>query len=271
MEAKPAPPTINPLYLDIKKEEIKILDNIPLIISNDGNFLKLKATIQDDFFKKEYELVISLEQLKGINNYFKVFKDLNEVHYCLINEYKNGRISFTINENEIKVKILNTILNSEFEMYMPRIESLTNTSEIYNILLEMNKKIKNLESENKNLKNQIQENKSRIHFLENYLKIYSTTPTIASIPSINSNFFKGSNIINNESDINLLIDFFQKKPSNTLILFNSLIHGDTIQQFHIKVGNKTPTLIIIKTKKTEYLEDIQHIYGMKKIMIYLKI
>ena len=72
MEAKPAPPTINHLYLDIKKEEIKILDNIPLIISNDGNFLKLKATIQDDFFKKEYELVISLEQLKGINNYFKV-------------------------------------------------------------------------------------------------------------------------------------------------------------------------------------------------------
>lgn len=249
MEAKPAPPTINPLYLDIKKEEIKILDNIPLIISNDGNFLKLKATIPDDFFKKEYELVISLEQLKEMNNYFKVFKDLNEVYYCLINEYKNGRISFTINESEIKIKILNTILNSEFEIYMPRIESLTNTSEIYNILLEMNKKIKNLESENNKLKNQVQENKSRINLLENYLKIYSFTPAIASIPTINSNFFKGSNIINNESDINLLIDFFPKKPSNTLILFNSLIHGDTIQQFHIKVGNKTPTLIIIKTQK----------------------
>ena len=249
MEAKPAPPTINPLYLDIKKEEIKILDNIPLLISNDGNFLKFKATIQDDFFKKEYELVVSLEQLKEMNNYFKVFKDLNEVYYSLINEYKNRRISFTINESEIKIKILNIILSSEFEIFIPRIESLTNNSEIYNILLEMQKRIKNLESENKNLKNQVEENKSRINFLENYLKIYSSTPVIASISSNNSHFFKGSNIINNENDINLLIDFFPKKPSNTLILFNSLIHGDTIQQFHCKVTNKTPTLIIIKTQK----------------------
>ena len=249
MEAKPAPPTINPLYLDIKKEEIKILDNIPLIISNDGNFLKFKATIQDDFFKKEYELVVSLEQLKEMNNYFKVFKDLNEVYYSLINEYKNRRISFTINESEIKIKILNIILSSEFEIFIPRIESLTNSSEIYNILLEMQKRIKNLESENKNLKNQVEENKSRINFLENYLKIYSSTPVIASISSNNSHFFKGSNIINNENDINLLIDFFPKKPSNTLILFNSLIHGDTIQQFHSKIANKTPTLIIIKTQK----------------------
>ena len=249
MEAKPAPPTINPLYLDIKKEEIKILDNIPLIISNDGNFLKFKATIQDDFFKKEYELVVSLEQLKEMNNYFKVFKDLNEVYYSLINEYKNRRISFTINESEIKIKILNIILSSEFEIFIPRIESLTNISEIYNILLEMQKRIKNLESENKNLKNQVEENKSRINFLENYLKIYSSTSVNASISSNNSHFFKGSNIINNEKDINLLIDFFPKKPSNTLILFNSLIHGDTIQQFHSKIANKTPTLIIIKTQK----------------------
>ena len=249
MEAKPAPPTINPLYLDIKKEEIKILDNIPLIISNDGNFLKFKATIPDDFFKKEYELVVSLEQLKEMNNYFKVFKDLNEVYYSLINEYKNRRISFTINESEIKIKILNIILSSEFEIFIPRIESLTNNSEIYNILLEMQKRIKYLESENKNLKNQVEENKSRINFLENYLKIYSSTPVIASISSDNSHFFKGSNIINNEKDINLLIDFFPKKPSNTLILFNSLIHGDTIQQFHSKIANKTPTLIIIKTQK----------------------
>ena len=244
MEAKPAPPTINPLYLDIKKEEIKILDNIPLLISNDGNFLKFKATMQDDFFKKEYELVVSLEQLKEMNNYFKVFKDLNEVYYSLINEYKNRRISFTINESEIKIKILNIILSSEFEIFIPRIESLTNISEIYNILLEMQKRIKNLESENKNLKNQVEENKSRINFLENYLKIYSSTPVIASISSDNSHFFKGSNIINNEKDINLLIDFFPKKPSNTLILFNSLIHGDTIQQFHSKIANKTPTLIL---------------------------
>ena len=51
MEVKPAPPTINPLYLNIKKEESKILDNIPLIITNDGNFLKFKATIPDDFLK----------------------------------------------------------------------------------------------------------------------------------------------------------------------------------------------------------------------------
>ena len=32
MEAKPAPPTINPFNICIKKEEIKIFENIPLLI-----------------------------------------------------------------------------------------------------------------------------------------------------------------------------------------------------------------------------------------------
>ena len=250
MEAKPAPPTINPVCLDIKKDEIKLLDNIPLIISNDGTFLKFRATIPDDFLKKEYELVVSLEQLKEINNYFKVFKDLNEVYSCLFNEYNNGRISFKINESEIKIIILNTILNSEFELSIPRQETLSNPLEIYHILFEMQKRIKSLESENKNLKKQVEENKNKINFLENYLKIYNSTPFFESTPEKrNLNFFKGSNIINNENDVNLLISFLPQKPSITSILFNSMIHGDSMENFQNKVTNKSPTYIIIKTQK----------------------
>jgi phage antirepressor YoqD-like protein len=79
----------------------------------------------------------------------------------------------------------------------------------------MDKRIKNLESENSNLKNQIEENKTKINFLESYLKIYNITPNYSSISSSpllnnNNNFFQGSNIIN-ENDIYILIKFFTKK------------------------------------------------------------
>ena len=79
----------------------------------------------------------------------------------------------------------------------------------------MDKWIKNLESENSNLKNQIEENKTKINFLESYLKIYNITPNYSSISSSpllnnNNNFFQGSTIIN-ENDIYILIKFFTKK------------------------------------------------------------
>ena len=79
----------------------------------------------------------------------------------------------------------------------------------------MDKWIKNLESENSNLKNQIEENKTKINFLESYLKIYNITSNYSSISSSpllnnNNNFFQGSNIIN-ENDIYILIKFFTKK------------------------------------------------------------
>ena len=257
MEAKPAPPTLNPFIINIKKDEIKICENISLLISYDGTFIKFKVTIPNDFLKKEYELVVSLEQLKEMNNYFKVFKDLNDIYNNFINEYKNGKISFKINENEIKIIILNSILNSEFEINIPKIEILPNSSDIYNILFEMQKRIKSLELENKNLKIQVEENKAKINFLENYLKIYTNTNTSTStslailtptLSTIKLNYFSGSNIINNENDVNLLLNFLPKKPSNILILFNSIIHGDSIESFHNKVSNKGPTYIIIKTQ-----------------------
>ena len=256
MEAKPAPPTINPFNICIKKEEIKIFENIPLLISYEGDFIKFKVSIPYDFFKKEYELIVSFEQFKEINNYFKIFNDLNEIYTNFINEYKNGRISFKINENEIKIIILNAIINSTFEINIPKIYNLPNSSDLYNILLEMHKRIKNLELENKNLKIQVEENKSKIKFLENYLKIYTNTKTnmptsfATSTPlsTIKFDYFSGSNIINTENDINLLLNFLPQKPSKITILFNSLIHGDSIESLHSKVLNKTPTYIIIKSQ-----------------------
>ena len=76
---------------------------------------------------------------------------------------------------------------------------------IYNILFEIQKGIKSLELENKNLKIQVEENKAKINFLENYLKIYTntninTSTSIAtltpSLSTIKLNYFSGSNIIN---------------------------------------------------------------------------
>ena len=253
MEFKPAPPTINPLLMDSKKEEIRINENILLLISNNENFMKFETKIPNDFPKKKYELIITLEQLQEMNTYFKMFNDLNEIQNCLINEYKSGRISFKVDEIEIKLIILNMILNSEIEINIPRIEFIPDIKDIYNIIINMDKKIKNLETENKNLKMQIEENRTKINFLENYLNIYNIRPNYSSISfsplsNNNNNFFLGSNIIKG-NDIDILINFLPKKPKKITILFNSLIHGDKIQNFHNNVSNKSPTYIIIKTKK----------------------
>ena len=264
MEDKPAPIIITPFLTENKIDKLEISLNVILVISNDGHFMKLRTEVSNNFTRNIYELIVSLNKLKEINDYFKLFKDLNSVQNSLINEYKNKRIAFNINEKEIKMVITNLILNSKFEISIPNIESIPDTKEIYKVFKEMDKRIKYLENENNILKKQIQENKEKINFLENNLKIsnnnnnynktsYNTIKITTPSPKNSLKFFFDSQIIKNREDENLLINFLEKKPKNIILLFNSVIHGDTIQNFHLKVSDKTPTYIIIKTDKQRIL------------------
>ena len=67
--------------------------------------------------------------------------------------------------------------------------------------------------------------------------------------NINNNvnsFFKGSNIIKS-NEVDLILSWL-KKPKKFKLLLDSNIVGDSWNTFIEKVGNKSPTILFIKTK-----------------------
>ena len=210
-----------------------------------------------------------------------MFNNLNEIQNCIINEYKNKRISFKINQNNVKMIISNVILNNNFELNIPLIESRLKINELIPMIKEMKQKIDFLENENKELKNQISETREknktleeRVGSLENNKELKNQINGINEIREKNkvleerinnlektilefqqdekkqktiNKYFQDSNIIKNEKDSDLLISFLPNKPNKTSLLFNSLRDGDTLQSLHNKIDNISPTYMIIKT------------------------
>ena len=138
----------------------------------------------------------------------------------------------------------------------------------------MKEKIDFLMTENKELKNRISaiENIIQIQgeqtkqLTEN--KVLNKTNSIIKEEKINlleNNFFCDSDIVKNKEDIELLVSFLPKNPKKTSILFNSKLDGYTIENFHKKADNNSPTIFIIKTDKnrvfggyTEHIWDIKN-------------
>lgn len=230
-------------------EELSISSKINLFISYNDSLISFKIVDSNDFPSKEYELLTNLDELGKINNYFRMFNNLNEIQKGLINEYKNKRISFNFLENSVIMTISNLILNNSFEISIPKKDKPFDIKEIYSIITEMKKKIEFLENENKELKNQMRENNKKVEERINNLEILIFQPQIKIQNGPFNKYFENSDIIKNENDINLLLNFLPKNPKQTSLLFNSNIDGDTLESLHNKIDNKSPTYMIIETDK----------------------
>lgn len=156
---------VNPSYINQEnneiifqnKEKLTISEKISLIISNNESLISLKIVDSNEFPEKEYELLSNIEQLYQINSYFKMFNCLNDIKNCLINEHKNKRLAFKINENNAQIIISNIILNNKFEINIPLIDKPLDNKVIYSKIKEMKQKIEFLENENKEIKKQMNE------------------------------------------------------------------------------------------------------------------
>ena len=257
MEMQKAPTIIrDKISLILKnKEEITISEKLHLIIAYNESIISFKIIDSSDFPTKEYELLSNLDNLYKLNNYFRMFNSLSEIQNCIIKEYQNKRISLKVNENEAKIIITNIILNNSFEINIPKRNNYKNVKKMFGIIKDMKEKIDFLMTENKELKN-------RISSIENIIQIQgeqirqltenkdlNKTNSIIKEEKINlleNNFFCDSDIVKNKEDLELLVSFLPKKPKKTSILFNSKSDGYTIKNFHKKVDNKSPTIIIIK-------------------------
>ena len=53
----------------------------------------------------------------------------------------------------------------------------------------------------------------------------------------------------NKNEFDLLLSWLEKKPNKITLLLDSLKDGDLLSTFYNKCGGKSPTIVLVKTKK----------------------
>ena len=146
------PETIEPEYLDIKKEyEIKVDDNkIRIEMNNNEIIFSLFINLSYNKYIKRFKY----------DEFIKIYKiskekDINKIYNDIIN-YK-----YEINEKEKKI-----IFNNENEIKLEENIKLTNEEMIKELIIE----IKNIKKEKKELENKVYELENKVDELEN--KVY---------------------------------------------------------------------------------------------------
>ena len=205
------PETIEPEYLDIKKEyEIKIEDN-KIKIEMNNNEIIFSLYIDLSYYK--YIKIFKYDEF--INNYvISKEKDINKIYNEIIN-YK-----YEINEKEKKI-IFNNGKIIKFEENI----KLTNEEMIKELIIE----IKNLKKEKKELKKQVDElynkinNKDEINNKNEINLIYNTEK---------------------EGEYQIFGDEFVKNNYNNIELNINGNKSKLVAKYKLKKGNNNITMII---------------------------
>lgn len=190
------------------------------------------------FPKKDFNIHLSLEELGKINKFFNQFDTMSEVLNSLEILLESKNISVIEEERKMRLKIINPSNKKEFFIDIPlkekdfknEIKSINEyISSLNNKVIELEKKVADLylfKEEYSDFLKKIKEQKEKELF------------NLA---------FKDSKIIQNDDEKNLMLSLINKKLIETNLLFNSINDGNLLSKFFIKVENKFPTLIIIKT------------------------
>ena len=235
--AKPNP------NMDLKnKKSFKISeDNINFLLSLSTNekIIFFEIEKENEFPKKEYNLLLDLEQLIKINKYFNQFESINEVESSFETLIEMKKISLINEEKEIKIKIINPLNKKEFYISIPLKEkSLKNEIDsIIPYITTLNDKINKLEN--------------RVNILENKVnELYSIKEEYCKLKEENikkeNKLFPESSIIKSE-DEQIILSWFDRKPLRFNLLLDTKKDGDLTTTFYKKCGNKCPTMLFVKT------------------------
>ena len=136
-------------------------DNINFLLSLSTNekIIFFEIEKENEFPKKEYNLLLDLEQLININKYFNQFESINEVESSFETLIEMKKISLINEEKEIKIKIINPLNKNEFYISIPLKEkSLKNEIDsIIPYITSLNDKINKLENRVSILENKVNE------------------------------------------------------------------------------------------------------------------
>ena len=218
-------------------------DNAKYILSLSYNDKLIFFEIEKDgeFPKKEYNLFLDLDQLYKINKYFVQFENFADIQTSFEALIEMKKLTILKNENEkgMKINIINPLNKKEFFIEIP-LKEKTLKNEIDSIIpyiVSLNDKINKMEN--------------RINILENKVnELYSIKEEYSKLKKENmeknSSSFSKSSIITSK-DENIILSWFDRKPSKFNLLLDSKIDGDLTSTFYQKCKNKCPTILFFKT------------------------
>ena len=255
-----------PIYLEATNSEAEAMklktaksynldENFILKISINDSLIFFELDKINSFPKKDFKVFLSLSELGRINKFFNQFEDTQEVLVSFENLIESKNISVVEEEKKMRLKIINPVNRKEFFIDIPLKEKDVK-SEMTSIIEYINL-----------LHNRIEELEKKVNdlclFKEEYLKRKEEKQKLKPKDKIKEkekekekekkkeviNVFKESDIIKNEDEINLILNWFDNKEIKTNLLFNSKKDGDLLSTLYKKVKDKSPLLIIIKTSK----------------------
>ena len=234
-----------------------------LNISYNEEIIQFHIIEENSFPLKEYNLYNNFDDLKQIDKFFYLFENIGDIFTSLKRLKSNNNLKLIKEEQEMKIEIQNSLTNKNFFITIPKKEPDIDTKvdNLMNYINTLKQKIENLENELKISKNENTDLKKTINAYENKIKNLEKKfdEKISKIDKIEkilneymkpSEFFKNSKIIKKD-EVNLILSWLDKKPTQIDLLLNSKKDGDSISTFYEKCFNKCPTMIFVKT--TEFL------------------
>ena len=212
---------------DNKIYELKISYNEQLM------FFEIKE--KNAFLRDEFNLYTNLKELVDINRFFNQFETIKQVFNTIKKLINKKNISIIQEEKKMKIKIINPIDDEEFFINVNSKEKDTK-SEINSIIACVNsltQKVQNLEN--------------KVNILENKVNELIKEKEEKKKKELYGQISKSSVI--NKDEIDLFMNWFDKKPTKIKLLLDSKIDGDSTQTFYNKCSNKFPTVVFVKTTK----------------------
>ena len=257
-----------PIFLESTNSEAEALkletaksfnldENFILKISINDSLLFFELDKINSFPKKDFKVFLSLSELGRINKFFNQFEDTQEVLVSFETLIESKNISVVEEEKKMRLKIINPVNRKDFFIDIPLKEKdvkseMTSIIEYINLL---NNKIDELEKKVNDLcifKEEYlkrKEEKQKLKSKDKKDKVNEKEKEKEKKKKEITNIFKESDIIKNEGEINLILNWFDNKEIKTNLLFNSKKDGDLLSTLYKKVKDKSPLLIIIKTSK----------------------
>jgi hypothetical protein len=226
-----------------------------------GNIYNFKISYNEKIFlfeieeinqipKKEWKILLNLEELGKINRYFLQFESTKDVFEALKVLIQKKNVSLVKEpQNLMRIMIKNPSNEKVFYIDIPYKENILKNEQdsVMTYIKSLTNRITNLENRVSYLENQFIQFKAFNQFKESQ-EFANCKPEIkyneAELALIGD--FSKSNIIGFTEAIDI-IGWLDAKPKCINLLLNSKYDGDKTKTFYERCQGKAPTLVIIKT------------------------
>ena len=123
-------------------EEYSIDNESKLKISFDDKLISF-AVIKSSFPPKDYQSILSLEELYKVKKTFQTFKNTKDLVNWIINSFKQKTASIKFIDNKCILQVINPVLGEQFKINLNQIQN-----ETYPSITDLEKNT--IESNNKN-------------------------------------------------------------------------------------------------------------------------